>query len=127
MHPVQIGWGLLSVGVGSALGGMARWGLSVWLNARHPTFFWGTFVANALGGLLIGMAVAWFARDPDISHELRLFLITGFLGGLTTFSTYSSEVIGLIQRGEPGWATLVAVSHLAISLLLTALGYWLVK
>lgn len=119
--------GLLAVGGGSAVGGWARWGLSIWLNPRHPHFFLGTFAANAIGGFLVGLAVAYFTRHPDLSPEWRLAIITGFLGGLTTFSSYSAEVVGLIDRGEMAWALLVAGSHLAASLLLTAAGFWVYR
>jgi CrcB protein len=116
--------GLLAVASGSVIGGWARWGLSMWLNPRHGYFFWGTFTANAIGGFLVGVAVAFFTRNPDISPEWRMLIITGFLGGLTTFSSYSAEVVTLIEQGELGWAATVAVVHLLASLLLTALGIW---
>jgi len=119
--------GLLAVGGGSALGGWARWGLSLWLNPRHPHFFLGTFAANAIGGFLVGLAVAHFTRNTDVALEWRLFVITGFLGGLTTFSSYSAEVVSLLDRGEIGWGFLVAGSHLAASLLLTAAGFWVYR
>ncbi|MBL8525416.1 MAG: fluoride efflux transporter CrcB [Betaproteobacteria bacterium] len=119
--------GLLAVGGGSALGGCARWGLSVWLNPRHAMFYWGTFAANAIGGFLVGVAVAYFTRHADLSPEWRLAVITGFLGGLTTFSSYSAEVVGLMEKGEIGWALTVAGTHLAASLLLTALGFWVYR
>lgn len=119
--------GLAAVAGGSAVGGVARWGLSLWLNARHAYFFFGTFAANAIGGLLAGVAMAHFLRNPELAPEWRLLIITGFMGGLTTFSSYSLEVVGLVERGEPGWALLVAASHLAASLLLTAAGLWLYR
>lgn len=119
--------GLMAVAGGSALGGMARLGLSEWLNLRHPHFMLGTFAANAIGGFLVGLAVAHFTRHPDISPEWRLFLVTGILGGLTTFSSYSAEVVGLMDRGEMVWAFLVAGSHLAASFALTAAGFWLYR
>ena len=71
--------------------------------------------------------MAYFTRHPDLSPEWRLAIITGFLGGLTTFSSYSAEVVGLIDRGEMGWAFLVAGSHLAASLMLTAAGFWVYR
>ena len=119
--------GLLAVGGGSAIGGWARWSLALWLNPRHPHFFWGTFAANAIGGFLVGIAVAYFSRHADLAPEWRLAIITGFLGGLTTFSSYSAEVVVLIERGEIAWAMLVAGSHLAASLLLTAFGFWVYR
>jgi CrcB protein len=111
------------VGVGSALGGWARWGLSVWLNPRHDYFYIGTYAANAIGGFLVGIAAAFFLEHPDVPPVWRLFIITGCMGGLTTFSSYSAEVVGLLQRGEVGWAVTVAVTHLATSLVLTAAGF----
>ncbi len=82
----------------------------------------GTLAANLLGGLLVGVAVAWFARHPGVTPELRLFLITGFLGGLTTFSTFSAEVVNLLARGQYAWGLAAAGSHLLGSLALTAAG-----
>ncbi len=119
--------GLLAVGGGSVIGGWLRWGLSVWLNPRHASFYWGTFAANAVGGFLVGLAVAHFSRHLELAPEWRLAIITGFLGGLTTFSSYSAEVVGLIERGEIMWAMIVAAAHLAASLLLTAVGFWLYR
>ena len=119
--------GLLAVGSGSAIGGCARWGLSVWLNPRHAHFLLGTFAANAIGGILVGVAVAFFTRNTGVAPEWRLFVITGLLGGLTTFSSFSAEIVTLIERGEMGWAMTVAASHLVASLLLTALGFWVYR
>ncbi len=119
--------GLLAVGSGSVIGGWSRWGLSLWLNPRHPHFFLGTFAANAIGGFLVGIAVAHFTRHPDLAPEWRYFIITGILGGLTTFSSYSAEVVSLLERGEFAWGLIVAGSHLAASLLLTAAGFWVYR
>jgi fluoride exporter len=122
----QASWlGFVAVGLGAALGAWLRWGLSLWLNQRHMHFPWGTFAANAAGGLLVGLAVAYFAKHPDLSPAWRLLIITGFLGGLTTFSTYSAEVIALVARGHIAWALAVGAAHLAVSLVLTAVGLWL--
>jgi fluoride exporter len=115
--------GFAAVGAGAALGAWMRWGLSLWLNARNAHFPYGTLAANLIGGYLVGLAVAYFAQNPNLDANARLFVITGFLGGLTTFSTYSAEVVTLLQRGEPGWALAVASGHLAGSLILTALGF----
>lgn len=117
----------IAVGLGAALGAWARWGLSLWLNERHVHFPLGTFAANAIGGLLVGIAVAYFVKHPDISPAWRLLIVTGFLGGLTTFSTYSAEVISLIERGQIMWALAVGGSHLAVSLVLTAVGLWMAR
>lgn len=115
----------LAIGLGAAIGAWSRWGLTLWLNARHPHFPLGTYAANAIGGLLIGVAIAYIAKHPDISPEWRLFIITGFLGGLTTFSTFSAEIITLIERGHITWALGVSGAHLATSLILTAVGLWI--
>ena len=114
----------IAIGLGAALGAWSRWGLTLWLNARHSHFPLGTYAANAIGGFLIGFAIAALARHPEISPAWRLFIITGFLGGLTTFSTYSAEVVTLIERGQIAWALGVGSAHLATSLLLTGLGLW---
>jgi fluoride exporter len=113
---------VLAVFVGAGLGALLRWGLGARLNPVFPTLPLGTLAANLLGGLLVGVAVAWFGRHAGVPPELRLFLITGFLGGLTTFSTFSAEVVTLLARGEYGWGLAAAGAHLAGSLALTALG-----
>ena len=119
--------GFFAVGCGAALGAWLRLGLTIWLNSRHPFFPLGTFAANAIGGFLVGVAVAYFVKYPDLSPEWRLLIISGFLGGLTTFSTYSAEVISLIERGNIAWALAVGGAHLAVSLLLTFAGLWMVR
>ena len=117
----------LAVGLGAALGAWLRWGLGNVLNAVFPTLPMGTLAANLIGGYVIGLAVAFFGQHPGLSPEARLFLITGFLGGLTTFSTFSSEAVGLLTRGEVFWALVHMGSHLGGSLLLTWLGMLTVK
>ena len=112
-----------AIGVGAALGAWARWGLSLWLNARIAHFPLGTLVANLVGGYLVGFAVAYFAARVDLPPEWRLFAITGVLGALTTFSTFSAEVVGLLERGDYLMAVLLAAAHLFGSLLLTAAGF----
>ena len=104
------------------LGAWLRWGLSVWLNPRVPHFPLGTLAANLVGGYLVGFGVAYFAARHDLSPEMRLFAITGFLGGLTTFSTFSSEVTHLLLRGEYWTGGTLAFAHLAGSLVLTMAG-----
>jgi CrcB protein len=118
---------LLAVGLGAALGAWLRWGLGILLNATVPALPMGTLAANLAGGYLVGVAVAFFGHHPGLAPELRLFLITGFLGGLTTFSTFSAESTNLLTRGEFGWALLHLGAHLAGSLLLTLLGMMTVK
>src|SRR5213075_974548 len=100
-----------AVGMGAALGAWLRWALSIWLNPRVPHFPFGTLAANLVGGYLVGFAVAYFGARHELPPEARLFAITGFLGGLTTFSTFSSEVTQLLLRGEYGTGIALAVAH----------------
>lgn len=113
---------VVSVFVGAGLGALLRWVLGLRLNPVFPTVPLGTLAANLLGGLLVGLAVAWLARHPGLPPEIRLFFVTGFLGGLTTFSTFSAEVVSLLSRAEYGWGLAVAAAHLLGSLALTAIG-----
>ena len=117
----------LAVGVGAAVGAWLRWGFGIWLNTTFPTLPLGTLASNLLGGYLVGMAVAFFAHHPGLSPDLRLFVITGFLGGLTTFSTFSAEAVNLVSRAEYGWALAHIAGHLAGSLILTLLGMLTVR
>src|SRR3546814_397084 len=82
---------LFSIGTGAALGAWLRWGLGLWLNPHHATLPLGTLAANLVGGYGVGLALGWFAQTPGLSPELRLFVITGLLGGLTTFSPFRSK------------------------------------
>ncbi|RJF98327.1 fluoride efflux transporter CrcB [Noviherbaspirillum saxi] len=102
----------LAVGLGAAIGAWLRWGVGLWLNASHSQLPFGTLVANLGGGCLIGLAVGFFTSNPHIAPEWRLFAVTGFLGGLTTFSTFSAESMALLQRGDYGWA----LGHTALHL-----------
>lgn len=111
-----------AVGVGAALGAWLRWTLSEALNARVPNFPLGTFAANMIGGYAIGLAVAFFAFRHDLPPEARLFVITGLLGGLTTFSTFSSEVTQLLLRGDYAAGAVLAIAHVGGSLVLTVAG-----
>ncbi len=120
-------YSFLAVGAGAALGAWLRWGLGAWLNPLLPSLPMGTLSANLLGGYLVGLAVAGFAQHPGLGPEARLLIITGFLGGLTTFSTFSAEAVHLLTRGEFGWATAHMGFHLAGSLAMTMLGMWTVK
>ena len=112
-----------AVGVGAAFGAWLRWGFSAWLNPRLPHFPLGTLAANLVGGYLVGFAVAYFLARHDLPPHWRLFVITGFLGGLTTFSTFSAEVTELLSSGEYATGALLAAAHLAGSLVLTAAGF----
>ena len=102
----------LAVGIGAMLGAWLRWGLQAWLNAFHQYLSVGTLVANLSGGFLIGMAVAAVENNPGLPLEWRLFAITGFLGGLTTFSAFSAEAMILLQRGDYMWALGHSALHL---------------
>lgn len=118
-----MGGQLAVIAVGATLGAWMRWGLSAWLNPRIAHFPLGTLASNLIGGYLIGIAVACFAANSSLAPEWRLLAITGFLGGLTTFSTFSVEVVQLLQAGRYGTAALLALVHLTGSLLLTVLGF----
>ena len=122
MSALPIGPTLLAVFMGAGIGACVRFGLGETLNRLLPSMPLGTLAANLIGGYLVGVAIAFFAWRTDLSPLWRLALITGFLGGLTTFSTFSAEVINAFTRGETGWALAIALSHLAGSLLLTLLG-----
>jgi len=115
--------GFAAVALGAVLGAWLRWALSLWLNAVHPTMPLGTWVANLLGGLLIGAALACLTRLPELDPLWRLFFVTGFLGALTTFSTFSAESLLLLQLGEFGWAFVHSAAHLAGALLAAVLGW----
>lgn len=113
---------LVAVGVGAALGAWLRWILGIWLNPLFPTLPLGTLAANLGGGYVIGLSIAFFAAQPSLSPEWRLLIITGFLGGLTTFSTFSAEVFTLLARQQWGWGVLEILVHVAGSISMTALG-----
>lgn len=115
--------GFVAVAAGAVLGAWSRWALGLWMNAANRVLPWGTLVANVAGGLAIGVAVAWFARHPQIDPAWRLFAITGFLGALTTFSSFSIESLGLVQRGAFGWALAHTGLHVAGSFAAAAIGY----
>jgi fluoride exporter len=113
---------ILSISAGASLGALLRWVRAGRFNPLHDSFPLGTLAANLLGGYLIGLAVAYFGERPDLSPEVRLFVVTGFLGGLTTFSTYSAEVVMLMNEARFLPAFTVAAVHLLGSFALTALG-----
>jgi len=112
----------LAVFGGAGCGALLRWWLGALLNPVFPTLPLGTLAANLIGGLLVGVATSVFTHHAGVSPEWRLLIITGFLGGLTTFSTFSAEVVNLLARHETAWALGTAGAHLFGSLLLTALG-----
>ncbi|MFR0692721.1 fluoride efflux transporter CrcB [Enterobacterales bacterium AE_CKDN230030158-1A_HGKHYDSX7] len=115
---------ILAVSLGAALGALLRWVLGLKLNTLLPSMPPGTVVANLVGGYIIGAAIAFFANSPGIAPEWRLLIITGFCGGLTTFSTFSAEVVVLLQQGRLAWAMGTVATHLAGSLLMTLAGLW---
>ncbi|TJZ76141.1 fluoride efflux transporter CrcB [Chitiniphilus eburneus] len=112
----------LLIGLGAALGAWARWGLSVLMNPIVPSLPLGTLTANWIGGYLMGIALGAFSLWQTVSPEMRLFVTTGFLGGLTTFSTFSAEITTLALRQQPLWAIGGIVAHVAGSLALTWAG-----
>ncbi len=115
-------YGFLAVGIGGAVGSWLRWGLGIMLNPVFPTLPFGTLAANLIGGYLVGVAVAFFADHAGLPPEARLLVITGIMGGLTTFSTFSAEAVTLISRGEYAWALAHSAVHLGGSLIMTTLG-----
>jgi CrcB protein len=112
----------LAISIGAALGALLRWQLGARLNSIFPTLPPGTLMANLIGGYIIGVAAAFFAQAPGIAPEWRLFIITGFCGGLTTFSTFSAEVTSLLQEGRVTWAMGAIATHVSGSLLATLAG-----
>jgi CrcB protein len=116
-----------AIGLGAAFGAWLRWGLGLWLNPALPDMPLGTLTANLLGGYLVGFAVAFFMQHPGLSPEWRLLIITGFLGGLTTFSTFSAETVTLLVRGQYLWGAGIIAAHLGGSLLMTVLGIQTMK
>ena len=115
---------LLAVGAGAVLGAWLRWGLSYWLNPRLAHLPLGTLAANLIGGYLVGIAVAFFASHPSVAPAWRLLLITGFLGGLTTFSSFSAEVVAMLGQQRYAMALGTAALHVVGSLALTIAGIW---
>jgi len=116
------GSAFLAVGIGAMLGAWLRWLLGVALNPLLPAVPLGTLVANLSGGFMIGVAVEYIAHNGGLPLEVRLFVITGFLGALTTFSAFSAESVALLARGQYGWALAHSGAHLLGSLVMTALG-----
>lgn len=121
----QLFGSFLAVGTGAAIGAWLRWGLGLWLNTpRHGAIPLGTLAANLIGGYAIGVVMAWFVARPDLPPEWRLFIVTGLLGGLTTFSSFSAEVVQMLLRQQYGTALTTTLLHLGGSLAMTALGVW---
>lgn len=113
---------VIAISLGAVLGALARWRLSLWLNQGTAVLPWGTLAANWIGAYIVGVAVVFFQSQTQIDPAWRLAVITGFLGALTTFSTFSAEVIGMLQHGRFALAVGTAGLHLLGSLLLTWVG-----
>jgi fluoride exporter len=113
---------IVAISLGGSLGSLLRWWLGMSFNALFPTMPPGTLTANLVGGYIIGVAVAFFGTYTAIAPEWRLLVITGFCGGLTTFSTFSAEITALLQQGRVLWALGAAATHLAGSILMTMAG-----
>ena len=112
---------ILAISVGSVAGGLLRWFLSLKLNVIAFTIPLGTLVANLIAGYIIGLAIAFF-NHSTLSSEWRLLIITGFCGGLSTFSTFSAEIVNFLQEGRIGWGLTTIAIHVAGSILMTFLG-----
>ena len=114
-------WSVMAICIGACLGALARWGLGLWLSPGG-LIPWGTLAANLIGGYLVGVCVAVFQALPALDPVWRLALVTGFLGALTTFSSFSAEVVGMLQQQRYALALGTAAVHLLGSLLLTIAG-----
>ena len=119
--------GILAVGGGAAVGAWMRWGLGIALNPMFPTVPLGTLAANLVGGLLLGFAMELLTRHAVLPPEIQLLVTTGFLGGLTTFSTFSGEVVTLLLRREWLWGSLAIGGHVFGSLALTVIGILMIR
>lgn len=113
---------ILAISLGAALGALLRWQLGLKLNSIFPALPPGTLAANLIGGYVIGLAIAYFAQAPNIAPEWRLLIITGFCGGLTTFSTFSAEVVSLLEADRLAWAMGGIATHVVGSLAMTLAG-----
>lgn len=115
---------IIAIFFGAGLGALLRASFNFLTVGITSTIPMGTLLSNMVGGYLIGIAIAFFGNNPNLSPEWKLFVITGFLGGLTTFSSFSAEVVEFMQRGEFSWALGTVLLHLIGSLVLTLLGIW---
>ena len=114
---------VVAISLGASIGAVLRWLLAVRFNPLWPALPLGTLAANLVGGYIIGLAIGWLGQHPEWPPQVRLFIVTGFLGGLTTFSTFSAEVVAHLQEGRIGPALLVGLTHVTGSFMLTALGF----
>lgn len=113
---------ILAISLGAALGALLRWALGAKLNSLFPAIPPGTLAANLIGAYVVGLAIAFFASYTALAPEWRLLVITGFCGGLTTFSTFSAELVPLLQQGRLSWALGAVALHVAGSVLMTFAG-----
>jgi CrcB protein len=113
---------VLAISIGAACGALLRWQLGVRLNSLLPVLPPGTLAANLIGGYIIGVAIAYLSQAPNLAPEWRLLIITGFCGGLTTFSTFSAEVVTSLQEGRLTWALATIAVHVIGSLTMTMAG-----
>ena len=120
-------YALLAIATGAAAGAWLRWGLGLWLNPLLADLPLGTLAANLAGAYLIGLAIAFFELHQGLAPEWRLMIITGFLGALTTFSTFSAETVTMLMRGQYAWGVAIISSHLFGSLLMTVFGILTMK
>jgi fluoride exporter len=118
---------VLAVGVGAFAGAVLRWLFGIWFNPLLPTLPLGTLAANLIGGFVIGAALGLFNQFQALPPEVRLFVTTGFCGGLTTFSTFSAETVTLLLRQQWGWSAAIVAAHLFGSLLMTLAGIGVVR
>jgi CrcB protein len=116
-----------AIGLGATLGAWLRWMLGILFNSMMPNLPLGTLAANLSGGLMMGMALGFFMASQVDNHTLRLFITTGFLGGLTTFSAFSGESLALMLKHQYGWMMMHAVSHVIGALAMAIVGYYLVQ
>ena len=115
---------ILAIALGASIGAIIRWLIGIEFNSeRYGWFPWGTFIVNAVAGFLIGFVLSWLAETPNLSPLVRLFLVTGFLGGLSTFSSFCAEDVVMLLKGYYWRAFIHVSSHVVVSLLLTGLGF----
>lgn len=118
---------IAAVGGGAAAGAWLRWWFGTWLNPLFPSLPLGTLAANLVGGYLMGIAMEWFAQNASLPIELRLAITTGFLGGLTTFSTFSAEAVTILGRHEWALSLVMIGAHVIGSLAMTILGIYTLR